>query len=257
MTTRFRRAIGAVFAIAIASIAFTTPGLAEVDEADRDAIRSIVREYLLENPEVVRDALIELERRDEAAQNAARREAVSSASEHLFNSTRQVELGNPQGDVTLVEFFDYNCGYCRRAMDDVLRLLDEDDNLRVVLKEFPVLGQGSVEAARVAVAVKENAPEKYLEFHKNLLGSRGQANQELALQVAEKIGLNRSDIEATMGSSPEVRATIEEVYSLANRLGLTGTPSFVLGDEVVMGAVGYDTLKQKIAALRDCGSASC
>lgn len=257
MTTRFRRAIGAIFAIAIAAISFTVPGLAEVTDADRDAIRSIVREYLLENPEVVREALIELERREEEAQNAARRDAVSSVSEFLFNSTRQVELGNPRGDITLVEFFDYNCGYCRRAMDDVLRLLDEDKNLRVVLKEFPVLGQGSVEAARVAIAVNEAAPEKYLEFHKTLLSARGQANQELALQVAEQVGLNRSDVEATMGSSPEVRATIEEVYSLANRLGLTGTPSFVVGDEVVMGAVGYDALKQKIAALRDCGSATC
>ncbi|NRG18641.1 DsbA family protein [Rhizobiales bacterium] len=257
MTTRFRRTIGAFFAIVIAAFSFTIPGLAEVTDADRDAIRSIVREYLLENPEIVREALIELERREEEAQNAARRDAVSSAAEHLFNSTRQVELGNPRGDVTLVEFFDYNCGYCRRAMDDVIRLLNEDKNLRVVLKEFPVLGQGSVEAASVAIAVNETAPEKYLEFHKTLLGSRGQANQELALQVAEKVGLNRSDVETAMASSPEIRATIEEVYSLANRLGLTGTPSFVVGDEVVMGAVGYDALKQKIAALRDCGSATC
>lgn len=257
MTKIFRSALRLGLALLIGSFAFTPVMAASFNEADRAEIGEIVKEYILKHPEVLRDALVELDRREAEAQAKAREEAVSSAAETLFNSKRQVELGNPNGDVTLVEFFDYNCGYCKRAMADVLRLLQEDGNLRVVLKEFPVLGQGSVEAARVAIAVNEIAPEKYMEFHKELLGGRGQANEERALDTVEKIGLDREAIQTAMNSSPEVRSTIEEVYSIANRLGLTGTPSFVVGNEVVMGAVGYEALKVKIASVRDCGATSC
>ncbi|MBA5776474.1 DsbA family protein [Stappia sp. F7233] len=257
MTTFFRLVARALTATVIAAMTFAAASAADFSATDKEEIGKVVREYILQHPEVIREALIELDRRDEEAQNKARSEAVSSAAEYLFNSSRQVELGNPEGDVTLVEFFDYNCGYCKRAMADIIQLLDEDKNLRVVLKEFPVLGQGSVEAARVAVAVKEVAPEKYMDFHKELLGGRGQANEARALDAVARIGLDQEEIAAVMNSSGEVAATIEEVYSLANRLGLTGTPSFVVGNEVVMGAVGYDALKTKIAAVRDCGTTTC
>lgn len=233
------------------------PASAEDAPLARADVETIVREYLVAHPEVIREALEELERREVAKANEARAQMLSSMSDVLLNSTRQVELGNPKGDVTLVEFFDYNCGYCKRAMADVIQLLDEDKNLRVVLKEFPVLGQGSVEAARVAIAVNEIAPGKYMDFHKELLGGRGQANEARALDAVAKVGLDPEAVAAAMNSSDEVSATIEEVYSLANRLGLTGTPSFVVGNEVVMGAVGYDALKTRIAAVRDCGATTC
>lgn len=225
-------------------------------ELDKAAVETIVREYLLQNPEVIRDALVELDRRDKEAEQNARLKAVSDSSDVLFNSTRQVVLGNPEGKVTLVEFFDYNCGYCKRAHGDMTKLIQENPDLRVVLKEFPVLGQGSVEAAQVAVAVNAVAPEKYEAFHEALLMQRGQANRETALKAATDLGIAETDI--TKAGNAELAAeTIEEVYSLANRLGLTGTPSYVIGTDVVMGAVGYDELSTKLEAMGVCGQTSC
>ena len=118
-------------------------------------------------------------------------------------------LGNPHGDVTFVEFFDYNCGYCKRAMSDMLTLLKDDPKLKVVLKEFPVLGPGSVEAAQVAIAVRmqDKSGKKYLDFHQKLLGGRGQADKAHALAVAKEVGLNMAQLEKDM-ASPEVKATL-------------------------------------------------
>ncbi|MEP3276125.1 MAG: DsbA family protein [Stappiaceae bacterium] len=235
----------------------TGPATAASFKADQKGeIEQIVRDYLLANPEVIRDAMQELERRQAEEERLAAEQAVADSSGVLFNSTRQVELGNPKGDVTLVEFFDYNCGYCKRSLLDMLRLINEDKNLRVVLKEFPVLGQPSVEAAQVSIAANIVDPSKYSDFHQQLLQGRNRANKASALQIAGKAGYDIAEVEKAM-EQPEVIATIEEVYELANRLSLTGTPSFVVGNEVVMGAVGYDSLKQKIAAIRDCGTATC
>lgn len=258
MTLEFARitralALGAACLLAVAAAA---PAKAETTPLTRGDVETIVREYLVSNPEVIREALEELERREIAKAEEARAQALTGVAEVLFNSTRQVELGNREGDVTLVEFFDYNCGYCKRAMVDMERLLAEDKNLRIVLKEFPVLGQGSVEAAQVAAAVNRIAPESYLAFHRALMETRGQANRASAIAAAETAGLDKAKVEAAM-NDPEVNATIEEVYMLANRLGLTGTPSYVVGTEVVMGAVGYDQLASKIKAMRDCGASSC
>ncbi|ADZ70472.1 DsbA family protein [Polymorphum gilvum] len=240
--------------LALLTVAVPAPAVSQ--ELDRSKVEQIVREYLLANPEVVRDAIIELDRREKEAEAAARQAAVSDAAGILYNSTRQAVLGNPDGGVTMVEFFDYNCGYCKRALGDMDRLIAEDPNLRVVLKEFPVLGQGSMEAAQVAIAVNTVAPEKYGDFHAALLNHRGQANKASALEIAASIGLSGADLEAAL-ASPEVGATVEEVYTLANRLGLTGTPSYVIGTEVIMGAVGYNELRQKIEAMRACDSTTC
>ncbi|WP_306028541.1 DsbA family protein [Stappia sp. MMSF_3263] len=242
----------------IAAMAFVFSPVAQAQDTPlaRGDVEKIVREYLIGNPEIIREALQELERREMAAASKARTEALSGVADILFDSTRQVELGNPDGDVTLVEFFDYNCGYCKRAMADMEKLLQEDNKLRVVLKEFPVLGQGSVEAAQVAVAVNMIAPDKYHDFHRNLMGARSQANKASALAAAREAGLDTDKVEASL-DDPEVKTSIQEVYMLANRLGLTGTPSYVIGDDVVMGAVGYDQLKGKIDSMRNCGQATC
>ncbi|MCY1707677.1 DsbA family protein [Pannonibacter sp. SL95] len=233
-----------------------SPALAQDKPLDKAAIEAIVKDYLLNNPEVVRDALVELDRREKAEAEAATAKLVGDSSGILFNSTRQVVLGNPKGDVTLVEFFDYNCGYCKRAMSDMERLIEEDPNLRVVLKEFPVLGQGSIEAAQVAIAVNTVAPDKYGAFHSALMSNRGKADRAIALEMAKDAGVPSKDIEAAIRSD-EVLATLEEVYGLANQLGLSGTPAYVIGNEVIPGAVGYDTLKTAIASVRKCGQSSC
>jgi protein-disulfide isomerase len=166
-------------------------------------------------------------------------------------------LGNPKGDVTMVEFFDYNCGYCKRAMGDMLTLLKTDPHLKVVLKEFPVLGPGSVEAAKVAVAVRmqDKTGKKYLEFHTKLLGGRGEANGARALAVAKEVGLDMNQLQKDMASD-EVKTTLNEDFKLAEALGLNGTPSYVVGQNVVVGAVGLDALKEKINTSR-CGKADC
>ncbi|MEJ8474351.1 DsbA family protein [Roseibium algae] len=251
------RALAAGTALSVcvlAGLAAPTPSYAQA--LDKSGVETIVRDYLIQNPEVIREALEELDRREKAAAETARLQAVTDSADVLFNSTRQVILGNPDGDVTLVEFFDYNCGYCKRAYGDMVRLMEEDENLRIVLKEFPVLGQGSVEAAQVAVAVNTVAPDKYGAFHEALLLQRGQANLASAVKAATDVGVSENDLKKAM-EGDEAGQTIEEVYTLANKLGLTGTPSYVVGDEVVMGAVGFDQLKQKVSSMRDCGQTTC
>jgi protein-disulfide isomerase len=226
-----------------------------LSDAQRVQVEGIIREYLVAHPEVIKDAMEELQRRQDAAEAEQQVSAISDNSATLFSSKRQVVLGNPKGDVTLVEFFDYNCTYCKRAHADLKELLANDKNLRVVLKEFPVLGEGSVEAANVAGAVNLVAPDKYWQFHDTLLMERGQANGDKALAVAEDIGIDKAKLMKAM-QSPEVKATIAESYDLANKLSLTGTPSYVTAKEVVVGAVGYDALKEKIGMAR-CGQPTC
>jgi protein-disulfide isomerase len=244
-------------AAAPAAPAPATPAASEpLTEMQVAAIRELIRDHLIANPEIVRDAIDELQRKEQEAEAAAQVATISADKDRLFSSPRQVVLGNPDGDVTLVEFFDYNCGYCKRAHADMKRLIDEDKSLRFVLKEFPVLGDGSVEAARVGAAVNLIAPDKYFAFHDALISERGQVNGARALAVAGDIGLDVEKLRATMATD-EVKDTIAEVYDLANKLSLTGTPSYVTPREVVVGAVGYDALKASIEEVRACATTGC
>ncbi len=229
----------------------------EFSAPQKSEIEHIIREYLVSHPEVLQEAIAELDKRQAAAELEKTRAAVASNAETLFNSGRQVVLGNPHGNVTMVEFFDYNCGYCKRAMSDMLTLLRDDPNLKVVLKEFPVLGPGSVEAAKVAAAVRmqDKDGKKYLEFHTRLLGGRGQADKARALAVAKEVGMDMKRIEADMDSD-EAKASLDEGLKLGETLGLNGTPSYVIGSDVVVGAVGLDALRTKVSAAR-CGKAQC
>jgi protein-disulfide isomerase len=224
----------------------------------RSEIERIVKEYLLSHPELLQDVMTELEKRQTAADAEKHRSAVKEYSAAIFASPRQVTLGNTQGDVTVVEFFDYNCGYCKRAMNDMLELLKTDAKLKFVLKEFPVLGESSVQAAQVAAAVRmqdKSGGKKYLEFHQKLLSGRGQADKTRALAVAKEVGLDVARIEKDMVGD-EVKAQLEESFKLADALGLNGTPSYVVGGDVVIGAVGLNTLKEKVNTAR-CGKATC
>lgn len=223
----------------------------------RKAVVELIRETLLQNPELIQEALVELERRNTVAQAEAQRGAVASEKARITDPATSVILGNPQGDVTIVEFMDYNCGFCKRAMEDIRALAKDDSKLRIVLKDFPILGPDSVEASRVAVAAKNQLQgAKYFEFHNKLMGSKGRINGAKALEVAKDAGADierlRKDMEA-----PATRAAIEDTVALGDRLGLTGTPAFILGDEVVFGAVGTAVLKQKIESVRKCGKATC
>ncbi|HET9716683.1 MAG TPA: DsbA family protein [Pseudolabrys sp.] len=253
LLSRYAAAAGAFILLVAAAPASSD----EFSAAQRGELERIVREYLIAHPEVIQEAIAELERRQTAAEAEKHKAAVKQYSQSLFSSPRQVVLGNPNGNVTFVEFFDYNCGYCKRAMNDMLTLLKDDPQLKIVLKEFPVLGPGSVEAAQVAVAVhmQDKTGKKYLEFHQKLLGGRGEANKARALAVAKEIGLDMGRLDKDM-ASPEVKATLQESFKLAEALGLNGTPSYVIGDNVVVGAVGLEALREKVSTSR-CGKPSC
>ncbi|HKS61254.1 MAG TPA: DsbA family protein [Xanthobacteraceae bacterium] len=244
--------LASLLAAAAISIAGVTAASAQTfSEPQRGEIERIVRDYLLKHPELLQEVMVELERKQQTAEAEKARAAVKTHAEALFNSPRQVTLGNPQGDVTFVEFFDYNCGYCKRALNDMTALMGRDPKLKVVLKEFPVLGPGSVEAAQVAVAVRmqDKSGKKYMEFHQKMLLGRGQADKARAMAVAKEIGLDMARLEKDL-KSEEIAATLQESAKLAEALGLNGTPSYVIGSDVVVGAVGLDALGKKIEQAR-------
>jgi len=252
----FRLLAPALFALALCGA--PPPASAQsFSDSQRGDIETIVRDYLLAHPEVLEEAMAELNKRQTTAEAEKQKASVATNAETIFNSPRGVVLGNKDGDVSFVEFFDYNCGYCKRAMADMLDLMKTDPKLKVVLKEFPVLSQGSVEAAQVAVAVRMQDPtgKKYLDFHQKLLGGRGAADKARAMAAAKEAGLDTARIEKDL-ASPEVRATIEENFKLAEAMGMNGTPSYVIGKQVVIGAVGLDNLREKIGIAR-CGKATC
>lgn len=252
MIRRFLLAAAAVVALSLAVQPAGPARAAGFSEAQKEEIRTLLRELLMKNPEIIEEAMSELEGRRAREQEQARAKAIGDQNGILFNSTRQGEFGNPKGDVIVVEFFDYNCGFCKRAAPDMAAVLGADTNVRYVTKEFPVLGAGSVEAAKVSIAVRLAAPDKHFEFHNKLLQGRGEANKARAMDVAAEIGVDAAALETAL-ASPEVTATIEEVYAIANSLGLSGTPTYIIGQEVIPGAIGIDRLKEKIADARKCG----
>jgi protein-disulfide isomerase len=248
MTFDIRTLVAATFALA----AFAAPASAQSFSPDqRGEIEKIVREYLLSNPQLLQDVMAELEKRQQQAELEKHRAAIKEHAELIFDSPRQVTLGNPKGDVTFVELFDYNCGYCKRALTDMLDLMKADPKIKVVLKEFPVLGEGSTQAAQVAVAVRmqDKTGKKYLEFHQKLLTGRGAADKARAMAVAKEVGLDMARLEKDMASD-EVKNTLAESFKIAEAMGLNGTPSYVIGNDVVVGAVGLTALGDKIKAAR-------
>ena len=253
---RFRFACAG--ALAVLSLAFVFgASAAEFSKSQKGEIQSIIKEYLVSNPEVLRDALDELDKRQKAQEIAVREKAVKDQSAIILNSEFQSVIGNPDGKITLVEFFDYNCGYCKRAMDDLAKLIKTNPDLRVVLKDFPVLGPGSVEAAQVASAVRYQLKgDKYWEYHQKLLGTRGQIGKAQALNAARDLGVDMGKLEKDL-ASPNIKAGIEEVMRVADTLNLTGTPSYVLDTDVIVGAVGYEEIKSKIDNVKKCGKVAC
>ena len=252
-----------LMAFALIGVLAAPATAAEFSDNQKEEIEKIVTDYLLENPDVIRKVFGILREQDAKREQQAQAERADKAKaalvankDEIFNGEGQVVLGNPDGDVTLVEFLDYNCGYCKQAFGNMLELMDSDKNLRVVLKEWPVLGQPSMEAALVAIAVTKEAPERYWDFHKGMMTLRGRANKESALRVAEKIGVSREKLE-TLYEDRALLKPIEDAYRLADALQLTGTPGYVVGDEIIPGFVPVSTLKTKIKDIRTCGSTSC
>ncbi len=243
-------------AVPLAALAFAVAPARAFDQAQTDEIETIVRNYLIEHPEVLLESLQALETKRAAEAKAGQSETIEQLRDRLQASPTGTVAGNPDGDVTLVEFFDYNCGYCRRAASDLQVLLESDPKLRVVYKEIPVLGPPSEAAARVSLAFREAKPDSYPAYQKALLASRSQVDEARALDVAGQMGVTEATLRPLM-TGAKVNAALAESAELATALGINGTPSYVIGDELVPGAVGADALAAKIASVRECGSASC
>ncbi|WP_342362708.1 DsbA family protein [Terrarubrum flagellatum] len=225
--------------------------------AQKLAIEAIIKDYLMKNPEVLREALVELETRQRDAERVAQKKALEEQGPALISEKGSTIVGNPKGDVTLVEFFDYNCGYCKKSLADMQALVKSDPRLKVVLRDFPILGPDSVEASKIAAAVKPYLKgEKFFEYHVRVMGSRGRVGKDRALEVAKEMGLDPVKI-AAEAESPAIAGDFQYTMQIAEALAINGTPAFVVGDEVIAGAVGEQPMRDAIKAVRQCGKATC
>ncbi len=223
----------------------------EFTPQQNEQIKKMIQEYLFRNPKDLREAIIALQAYELKQQQKSARMALVAQQKNLYGSSVSFVAGNPNGDVTLIEFFDYNCTYCRRSMKDLMTLIDTDPKLKVIFKEFPILGEGSVYAARAAVASMKQ--EKYIEFHMALMQVRGSTGKGNVLEIAEEVGLDVEKLEKDM-KAPYITKEIDEVLRTASAIGINGTPAYVIGDSVIGGAVGLAELRRQIAEVRKSGS---
>jgi len=249
----------AVRSIVSEMIAEATPveplGPMSVGQVDAATLHPMIESYLLANPRILQRVSSALQAEIDSEEKEQAKVAIASIEEQIYDDPDHVILGNPNGDVTLVELFDYNCGYCRSAVADMATLLDQDPNLKIILKEFPILSQDSVDAHRIAIAVSRTDAD-YWEFHQTLFTSRGKITAESALNVAESLGLSRVSIDLD-AKGDDISAILQRSYNIAQVLNVSGTPTYIIGNEVIPGAIGLDGLKQRIANMRECGDTVC
>ena len=232
------------------ALATALPAAAEMTAAEREAFRAEVRAYLLENPEVLLEAMNALEMREQVAAAERDRQMLAEQSDAIFNDPASWVGGNPEGDITVVEFIDYRCGYCRKAWQEVDALVAQDGNIRFVLKEFPILGEESVLSSRFAIAVLQlHGGEAYKAAHDALLSLRADATPEALVRVAEELGLEPQPILDRM-QAPEVTKVIEDNHRLAQTMEVSGTPTFVVGGTMVRGYVPLEAMQQIVAEQR-------
>jgi protein-disulfide isomerase len=242
-------------ASALPSRAQTTPGFTP---EQKSAIDHMIKDYIMAHPEVVQDALLELDKRQKESENAAVKAAVKTEAKAIYDPNAGTVVGNPKGDVTLVEFFDYNCPYCRKAMTTLDALLKSDPKLKIVLRDLPIVHPPeSTEVAKIAMAAKNQlAGDKFWDFHKKLFSTSRIIAKAQALQVAKDAGLDMARLDRD-AESDAVKAALADSDRLSQTLNLRGTPAFVLGDDVVFGALEDDDMKAQIAAVRQCGRTTC
>lgn len=217
----------------------------------RQEVEKIVRDYLLANPEILVEVSQELQRREQTMRDLQARQVLGQVGDRMFRSEHTYVAGNPDGDITLVEFFDYNCGYCKRSVDNILNFIKSDPNVRVVMREFPILSEGSIIAARAALASRKQ--DKYWDFHLALMRTGGLQKEEHVMRVAESVGLDIEKLKADM-KSPSVDAAIREGHELAQAVGIQGTPTFVMDDKIINNSTDLiDVLKKTVADIRASG----
>ena len=224
--------------------------IADMSGAEADAFGEAVRAYLLDNPEVIMDAVAVLERRQAAEQVANDAALIATNHEAIYDDPMSHVGGNPDGDVTFVEFVDYKCGYCRKAFPELQSLLEADGNIRIIYKEFPILGEESLLASRFAVsAMLIGGDPAYGPLHDAMMTMRGNVTEDSLVAVADGLGLDGAAFLAGM-SDPQVDAVLGENHALASRLQISGTPTFVIGDQLVRGYVPLDAMVDVVAELR-------
>lgn len=240
--------IGRFLLLVALAATLAMPAAAEqVDTTDRAAIEKIVREYLLKHPEVIVEALQEMQAREEQAAAERARQMIAAHRTQLDDPSGAFVVGNANGDVTVVEFFDYRCGYCKRVMPGLLQQIESDGGVRLVLKEFPILGPDSVLASRAAVAATRQ--DRYYDMHVALMRERGAFTEEKLLAIGRDLGLDVKRMQADM-YAPETEAVIARNHELARILDISGTPGFVIGDRLVPGAISAEQLQHLIDEAR-------
>lgn len=222
-----------------------------LEPAEVTAIEGVIERYLTENPEVLVRALRAYQDQQKLAQEEQQREHLATRQTDLYEDPDTPVVGNADGDVVMVEFFDYRCPYCKRIANVLQRAMKDDGNIRLVMKEFPILGEESVEAAKISLATEMQG--KYEEFHFALINAPGRVTKVSALAVAEEMGLDMEQLEKD-AESPEIAAMIAKNQQLARSLGITGTPALVVNGEIMPGAVEYPTLKSLISQARASAS---
>ena len=254
MLRKFSRNMMYSIGIFLLAVTYLMPVQAKAQEfspQQNEQIKKMIQEYLFKNPKDFREAIISLQAYELRQQQKAARQTLSAEDESLYRSTVSYVAGNPDGDVTLIEFFDYNCSFCRQSMKDLMTLIKTDPNLKVIFKEFPILGEGSFFAARAAVASMKQG--KYMEFHMALMQIRGTADKNNVLEIAEEVGMDLVKLVKEM-QAPYVTKEINEVLRTASAIGVNGTPAYVVGENVLSGAVGLAELRRQIAEVRKAGS---
>ncbi|MEQ9329543.1 MAG: DsbA family protein [Rhodospirillales bacterium] len=219
----------------------------ELTEGQREEVGKLVEKYILDNPEIIMQAIEKLRERQRLAEEEQRRAAMASLGDDLRSDPLTPPGGNPDGKVVVVEFFDYNCGYCKRVSPTVAQLLEANGDVKLVYKEFPVLGESSLQAARAALAsVKQG---KYIEMHETMMNHRGRVGEAVIFAAAAQHGLDVEQLRKDMDSQ-EVTEAIERTYAVAQSLGIEGTPAFLIGKKLVPGAVSLETLQQLVDEAR-------
>jgi protein-disulfide isomerase len=243
------RAVGAALVVLGLGQALPAPpaGADALDPAARRAIEEIVRDYIKAHPEAIEASLQQLEERRQEETKRRGREAVAAHQADLLHDPESPVHGNPTGDVTLVEFFDYRCRYCRAVAGFVTQLIKEDPQLRLVYKDFPILGEASVMASKAALASRVQG--KYAAFHEALMAVQGELTEATVMATAASVGLDTTKLQADM-EAPAIMAVIERNRALGEMLGLTGTPAFVVGGELAPGAMDLAAMKELVSRAR-------
>ncbi len=241
------RSLALTLLVSLASPMALAQDASPLSPQQQEQVKALVRQVIQDNPELVLEALQSLERKQELAQQQRSRDAIASYRDRLERDPADPVHGNPKGDVTIVEFFDYNCPYCKMVAERVMRLAEADGNIRLVFKEYPILGPVSAVAARAALAAQKQG--KYAAYHRALMGLRGRLDEAAIFTTAAEVGLNVDRLKADM-NSPDIADHIRATLELGRAIGATGTPAFVIGKTLVPGAVDDATLKQLVADTR-------